>query len=118
MRNLTLTSLLFLLPGLASAHPGHGFDAGFVAGVAHPFSGLDHLFGIAVAGLLMGWLPPSRRWLVCAGFLGLSGVAHLLWTPEAAGPAFVAGLLSVTAGLVAAGMAATKLARVTAAARR
>lgn len=118
MRAITLLSVLFLLPGLANAHPGHGFETGFVAGAVHPFTGLDHLLGIALAGLLMGWLPAARRWLVCAGFLALSGVAHVLWAPEAASPGFVAGLLSVTTGLVAAGMAATRLVRLTAAARR
>jgi urease accessory protein len=118
MRALILLPALFLLPGLANAHPGHGLESGFVAGAVHPFTRLDHILGIAVAGLLMGCLPAARRWLVCAGFLGLSGVAHVLWTPEAASAGFVAGLLSATAGLVAAGMAATGFIRLTAAARR
>ena len=121
MRKLMLPALL-LLPALAQAHPGHGGDAGFIAGVMHPLTGLDHLLGIVAAGALLGWLPQRRRWLVCGGFLGLLGAAHALWLPEGQGGAFIGGLLAASAALVAAGVlvtgAATRFFRPAAAAKR
>lgn len=41
--------LLLLFSGAAQAHPGHGGSLG--AGFAHPFSGLDHLLTMIVAGV-------------------------------------------------------------------
>jgi urease accessory protein len=111
---------LLSLPTLALAHPGHAHEAGFAAGALHPFTGLDHVSGIVVAGLLLGALPARARWLVGAAFLALSGIAHARWlAPEDAGGPFVAGLVASSAILIAAGVAATRMAwRVTAAAAR
>lgn len=49
-----LTAVLLLLPALAMAHPGN--DAGwhhgsaFLAGLIHPFTGLDHLAAMVMVG--------------------------------------------------------------------
>ncbi len=106
----TLAALaLASLPGLALAHPGHSHDAGFLAGALHPFSGFDHLAGLALAGMLLGYLPARRRWPVCAGFLGLLGVTHALWVaPGSSGDGYLAGLLLMSTALLATGMAASK----------
>jgi urease accessory protein len=37
------------LPALA--HPGHGVDAGLLAGMLHPLTGLDHLLALLALGL-------------------------------------------------------------------
>lgn len=110
MRQATLAKLLFVpvlsLPALAWAHAGHGGHEsvdGFIAGVLHPLTGLDHLLGILAAGVLLGWLPRDSRWLVCAGFLGLLGATHALWLPQV-GAGFIPGLLTSSAALIAAGM--------------
>ena len=109
-RTLAAFITLASLPTLALAHPGHSHDAGFVAGAMHPFSGIDHLLGLAIAGLLMGWLPATKRWPVCAAFLGLLGATHVLWLGSGAGgTAYLAGLLAMSAGLLAAGMAASRV---------
>lgn len=112
MRQATIAKLLFVavlsLPALAWAHAGHGGHEsvdGFIAGALHPLTGLDHLLGILAAGVLLGWLPRDSRWLVCAGFLGLLGAAHALWLPQV-GAGFIPGLLTSSAGLIAAGMVA------------
>jgi urease accessory protein len=118
MRKLICTATLSLVPMLAQAHPGHASDTGFAAGLLHPLTGMDHLAGIVVAGMLLGWLPTRVRWLACAAFLGTLGVTHALWSADGAQAGFTAGLLAASAGLVAAGMAATKLVRITAAAAR
>ena len=109
MRHVTFAKLLILpalaSPALAWAHPGHGEDSGFMAGALHPFTGVDHLIGIVAAGVLLGLLPQRSRWPICAAFLGLLGATHALWLPDGADGGFMAGLLAVSAGLVAAGMA-------------
>jgi hypothetical protein len=80
---------------------------------------MDHLLGLAVAGLLLGWLPAAWRWPVCAGFLGLLGTTHVLWMAPGAGSAYLAGLMFMSASLLAAGMAASRLTqRLTAGAAR
>ncbi len=74
MKSLRVTALLSLLiaPMSAYAHPGHG---GFLAGVAHPFFGLDHLLAMFAVGLLAARLDGNTRSLPPAGFVlaGLLG---------------------------------------------
>lgn len=111
-------AILLLLPALAQAHPGHAAEGGMLAGLLHPLSGADHLLGIALAGTLMRWLRGPIRWMVCSAFLGFLGIAHVMWTAPADDAAYVAGLLATTASLIAAGMAATRLVGIIAAAGR
>ncbi|GLK68382.1 HupE/UreJ family protein [Hansschlegelia plantiphila] len=75
---------LTLLPSAAMAHPGHGEASGFLAGVAHPIGGLDHVLAMVMVGLFayqLGgralWLVPATFVLVMAlgGALGAAGVA-------------------------------------------
>ncbi|MDQ1829364.1 HupE/UreJ family protein [Massilia scottii] len=47
----TLALVLCLLALPAAAHPGHDAVAGFAAGFAHPFSGIDHLLAMLGVGL-------------------------------------------------------------------
>jgi urease accessory protein len=44
-----LAILTLALP--AAAHPGHGGEPGFIAGLLHPLSGLDHLLALVAVGL-------------------------------------------------------------------
>jgi len=87
MKARYLTAALALLPTLAFAHPGHGLghdlQPGFVAGVLHPFTGLDHLavmlavgvWAAQLGGRLRYALPASFIVLMLAGaMLGISGV--------------------------------------------
>jgi len=76
-----LTVLLVVSP--AFAHAQQGQAAGFVSGVGHPVSGLDHVLAMIAVGLWgaqLGapaiWLLPVTFPLVMAigGFLGLVGV--------------------------------------------
>jgi len=73
--------LLLALP--AWAHTGQGQAAGFLTGLRHPISGLDHVLAMVAVGLWgaqLGapaiWLLPVTFPLVMAfgGFLGLLGV--------------------------------------------
>ena len=118
LRRLSAAALL-IVPAIAQAHPGHGHSDGFAAGVMHLFSGADHIAGLVIAGLLLGRLSGSLRWFVFSGFLVLVGATHALWVvPSLASGEFVTGLVLCSALLVTAGMAATRMYRVTAASRR
>ena len=78
---LAAALLLVALP--AWAHDGGGQAAGFLSGMLHPVSGLDHVLAMVAVGLWgaqLGapaiWLLPVAFPLVMAfgGFLGLMGV--------------------------------------------
>jgi len=80
-RALSVTLLLVAIPALA--HVQEGQAAGFLAGLAHPVSGLDHVLAMVAVGLWgaqLGvpaiWLLPVTFPLVMAvgGFLGLVGI--------------------------------------------
>ena len=74
MKLFRVTALLSLLimPMSVYAHPGHG---GFLAGVAHPFFGIDHLLAMFAVGLLAARFDSNTRRLLPAGFVlaGLLG---------------------------------------------
>jgi urease accessory protein len=78
---LSVALLLATLPALA--HVQEGQAAGFLTGLAHPVSGLDHVLAMVAVGLWgaqLGvpaiWLLPVTFPLVMAvgGFLGLVGI--------------------------------------------
>lgn len=62
-RTLIVSAILSGFAGPALAHSGHDGGAGFAAGFAHPFGGLDHLLAMAAVGL---WAiqQGSRRGLI------------------------------------------------------
>ncbi|MGE5414328.1 MAG: HupE/UreJ family protein [Syntrophomonadaceae bacterium] len=71
------------LRGSALAHTRGGEGAGFVAGLAHPVSGLDHVLAMIAVGLWGAQLGPPAVWLLpvtfpivmaFGGTLGLVGV--------------------------------------------
>lgn len=70
---------LVLVPSLAQAHPGHGSLTDWSAGVAHPFSGFDHLLAMLAVGL---WAAQQRtgraRWSFPAAFLTFMGLGIAL----------------------------------------
>ena len=69
MQQTAAVAALCLLALPAMAHPGHGENAGFLAGLAHPFKGIDHLLAMLGVGI---WGGQQRRGLVQpATFLGM-----------------------------------------------
>lgn len=74
---------LVLASTAAVAHPQAGFHAhGFLDGVAHPFTGIDHLLAMLAVGVWSArqsnaqWLPPTFIGMVMAGMLaGALGMA-------------------------------------------
>jgi urease accessory protein len=83
-RPRTTTVLLLTLLALpAWAHEQSGQAAGFVTGLLHPLSGLDHVLAMVAVGLWGAQLGVPAIWLLpvtfplvmaCGGFLGLLGV--------------------------------------------
>jgi urease accessory protein len=85
MRRALLATALILVPSLAFAHPGlPGHTHGFVDGVMHPLTGLDHLLAMVAVGLFAAQLGGRALWAVpasfvtmmaTAGFAGMNGIA-------------------------------------------
>ena len=82
-RNLSLALVLTLLSAPAEAHIRQGEASGFLSGLAHPISGLDHIIAMVAVGLWGAQLGAPGIWLLpvtfpmvmaCGGFLGLIGV--------------------------------------------
>ena len=93
MKRTAAVAALCLLAMPAMAHPGHGESAGFLAGFAHPFTGIDHLLAMLGVGL---WGGQQRRgWGQPATFLGMMLLGAL------------AGMAGVTVPGLETGIAAT-----------
>lgn len=104
-----------LLPALAVAHPGHGaHEAGFVAGLLHPLSGLDHLLALLGVGLWSQqqggaarvWMPLSFAAAILGG-AALAGLGVALPGMELgiAASVLIVGLLVASARALALGWA-------------
>lgn len=73
-----------LSPASAWAHTKGGEVAGFLSGMAHPVSGLDHVLAMIAVGLWGAQLGPPAIWILpvtfpmvmaFGGFLGLMGIS-------------------------------------------
>lgn len=87
-------ALALLLPTLVQAHPGHEHATSLVAGLSHPFGGLDHLLALLGLGAWAALLGGRERWQLPALFLGcLLGGALLAgpWLPLGAMELGIAG---------------------------
>lgn len=80
-RSLALAAALW--PALAWAHVGQGRAEGFLAGLSHPVSGLDHVLAMVAVGLWGAQLGAPAIWLLpvtfpmvmaFGGMLGLMGM--------------------------------------------
>lgn len=82
----TITKLLFMIvmltaSGAAFAHPGHNIS-GLVAGLTHPFSGMDHLLAMVAVGLWAAQGSGRTVWMLPATFmitLSAGAGAAMLW---------------------------------------
>ncbi|WP_372898913.1 HupE/UreJ family protein [Stieleria sp.] len=87
LRILALISL-FVAVSTANAHPGHSHDfSGAVeTGIAHPWTGIDHLMAMVLVGVMATQCGLRRRWMLPALFCGAMAVASV--TGQAIGPIF------------------------------
>jgi urease accessory protein len=75
---LLLAAGVLVAPGVAMAHPGHGPELGLYAGLAHPWSGIDHVMAMTAVGLLAARLGGRALWAVPAAFLGLMALGGMV----------------------------------------
>jgi urease accessory protein len=75
-RVLATAGFLFA-PSLALAHPGHVGDVGFVDGLIHPLSGLDHLLAMVAVGLLAAQLGGRALWALPSTFVSVMALGGL-----------------------------------------
>jgi urease accessory protein len=82
-KHLTLAAMLTLMAMPAEAHIRQGEATGFLSGLAHPVSGLDHIIAMVAVGLWGAQLGAPAIWLLpvtfpmvmaFGGFLGLIGI--------------------------------------------
>ncbi len=83
LQRLALVLLVLLLPSLAHAHVGAGEASGWMRGLLHPFSGLDHMCAMLAVGLWAAQMGARAVWrvpftFVCVmmlgGLLGMAGI--------------------------------------------
>jgi urease accessory protein len=92
--NALLLIAALLLPVPALAHPGHGLEQGFMAGLLHPFLGLDHLLAMVTVGLLGGLMGGSARFVLPGAFLSAMVAGAVLALAGVALPGMEAGILA------------------------
>jgi urease accessory protein len=75
---------LLVSPALAFAHPGH-HESGLMAGISHPFNGIDHLLAMIAVGLWAAQQKGAARWALPGTFVsamligGLIGFEGMEW---------------------------------------
>ena len=99
-RRIPLIALILALSSLpAEAHTGIGAASGLLAGLSHPFAGLDHLLAMSAVGLWAASLGGRAMWAVPAAFVAAMAVGGL----GAGGMAFPAVELMIGLSVVALG---------------
>lgn len=79
-----LAALIIFLPSYAFAHVERGQAAGFVTGLQHPWSGLDHVLAMIAVGLWGAQLGNPAMWLLPVTFpmvMAMGAMMGLLGIP-------------------------------------
>ncbi len=102
LSGLTL-AVTALAPATAFAHPGHAHDgAGFISGLLHPMTGLDHILAMVTVGILAYQIGGRALYLVPAAFLavmaaggllGVAGISFYFVEPGIAASVVVLGII-------------------------
>ena len=71
MKKAQLCILLMLMPVTVFAHHNGVESAGFMAGVLHPFSGLDHLLAMGAVGLWASQIGQKAVWALPSSFVAM-----------------------------------------------
>jgi urease accessory protein len=108
LRLAIVTAATLLVPATAMAHPAlYQHTHGFLEGVQHPLTGLDHLLAMIAVGLWASQKGGRAMWLwpasfvgamVVGGALGMSGLALPGIEPAIATSLLVLGLMIAVAG--------------------
>lgn len=73
-----LASAVLLAPTTALGHTGHGDTAGFMQGIAHPISGIDHVLAMVSVGILAAGIGGRALWLLPLTFISVMAGAAVL----------------------------------------
>jgi urease accessory protein len=104
LTSLLALGLLFILPGLASAHILLGRPHGLHDGFVHPFTGLDHLLAMFAVGLWAAQHRGRALWMIPLTFVGVMVLGGIVGVSGAYVPGAELGIaLSLLAlgGLIA-----------------
>jgi urease accessory protein len=88
---LWLVAMMASFSSAASAHPGHG--GGFSDGIAHPFTGLDHMLAMVAVGLWATQLDRPAMWTLPVVFPVMMALGAALGTGGLAMPWVEMGIL-------------------------
>lgn len=69
---------VLLAPTATLAHTGHGDAAGFMHGIAHPISGIDHVLAMVSVGILAAGIGGRALWLLPLTFISVMAGAAVL----------------------------------------
>jgi len=94
-----LLPLLLLAVAPAEAHVGAGATASFPAGLAHPFSGLDHMLAMVTVGLWATLRGGRALWAWPAAFVGVMLAGTALASMQVAMPLVEPGILASVVAL-------------------
>jgi urease accessory protein len=92
-----------LVPAVVSAHVESGEAGGFLSGLSHPVSGLDHVFAMVAVGLWGAQLGAPALWLLPVAFpmmMALGGALGLIGLPLPGVEIGIAASAIVLGGLV------------------
>jgi urease accessory protein len=78
LRSVLSIAFSAMLVSVAEAHPGHDGASGFVHGIGHPLSGVDHVFAMVAVGLLACHLGGRALWLVPSCFVSMMALGGAL----------------------------------------
>jgi urease accessory protein len=101
---LAAMGLLFILPGLASAHIVPGTSHSMQTGFLHPFTGLDHLLAMFAVGLWAAQHRGRAVWMIPLAFVSVMVLGGILGVSGASIPGAELGIaasLLALGGLVA-----------------
>jgi urease accessory protein len=77
-RVFALLSAILLVPSLAHAHVGVGDTCGFLHGMGHPLSGLDHICAMVAVGLWAAQMGGRAIWAVPLTFVSVMALGGAL----------------------------------------
>lgn len=97
-KNILLAIAALAASTSAFAHPGHGLESGFAAGLMHPFSGWDHLLVMFALGIWAARRPAAQGWQLPVLFVAVMAVSAsiaMAWLPVALAEMLVAASVVV-----------------------
>lgn len=91
---IEILAVLLLIPSLAQAHPNGGAAVGFVSGVAHPLTGLDHLLAMIGVGIFAVQRGGRAIWMVPLAFISVMTLGAILGAAGLAMPFAEKGIVA------------------------